>query len=91
MHGNVLYLRLHNCLQTVLELERSVSAEALSDCGELKELFSTLKDSIDQLDRIDYGPDDVARIEHSVSIFLQAIKPSLHNSDKKLYSGRILQ
>ena len=50
-----------------------------------------LKDSLGQLDKVSYESEDVERIERSVAVFLQAIKPQTQKSDKKLYSGRILQ
>lgn len=91
MYNDVLYIRLHNCLQTILELEPSLSEGALESCAEMKELFGMLKDSLNQLDQIEYQSEDVERIERSVAIFLQAIKPQAKTPDKKLYSGRILQ
>ena len=91
MHNHALYVRLHNCLQTILDLEPEFSGATFEGSVELKELFGVLKDSLGQLDQIDYGPDDVERIEHSVAVFLEAIKPQTQTQDKKLYSGRILQ
>ncbi len=91
MYNDALYVRLHNCLQTILELEPCLSQGSLESCAELKELFGMLKDSLGQLNQIDYQSEDVERIERSVAIFLQAIKPQTQAPDKKLYSGRILQ
>lgn len=91
MYNDALYVRLHNCLQTILELEPTFSENTFENCAELKELFTMLKDSLSQLGQVKYEPEDVERIEHSVAVFLQAIKPQAQKSDKKLYSGRILQ
>ena len=91
MYNDALYVRLHTCLQTILELEPTFSENTFENCAELKELFTMLKDSLAQLGEVQYEPEDVERIERSVAVFLQAIKPQTQKSDKKLYSGRILQ
>ena len=90
MSDDILYLRLHNCLQTILDLEPNFKDAVFDGSLELKELFGVLKDSLGQLGQIDYGPADVERIERSVAVFLEAIKPQAQKQDKKLYSGRIL-
>lgn len=91
MRNDILYERLHNCLQTILELEQTFSDASFNGCGELRELFAMLKDSLDKLGKLDYEAADVDRIEQAVAVFLQAIKPTFHGLDKKLYSGRVLQ
>ena len=90
-YNDSLYVRLHNCLQTVLELEQTFADGTLAGCEDLQELFAMLKDSLGKLDSFDYESRDVERIEQAVAVFLQAIKPSAQKLDKKLYSGRILQ
>lgn len=91
MNDNVLHIRLHSCLQTILDLEQSFTDTDLRTCAELRELFTTLKESIDRLGEIKCEPEDVERIEQAVSIFLREVKPTVPNLDKKLYSGWILQ
>ena len=91
MCNNVLYERLHNCLQTILELEQTFSDTTLNGGGELRELFAMLKDSLEKLGNLDYEATDVERIEQAVAVFLQAVKPTVRRLDKKLYSGRVLQ
>lgn len=91
MFNDVLYERLHNCLETILELEQTFSDTTLNGCGELKELFAMLKDSLEKLGKLDYEAADVERIEQAVAVFLQAVKPTVRRLDKKLYSGRVLQ
>ena len=46
MYNDALYVRLHNCLQTILELEPTFSENTFENCAELKELFAMLKDSL---------------------------------------------
>ena len=91
MCNDILYERLHNCLQTILELEQTFSDTSVHGCDELKELFAMLKDSLDKLGKLYYEAADVERIEQAVAVFLQAIKPTVRKLDKKLYSGRVLQ
>lgn len=91
MNGNVLHIRLHSCLQTILDLERSFTDTDLKTCAELRELFTTLRESIGRLDEIRCEPEDVERIEQAVSVFLREVKPTTQDLDKKLYTGWILQ
>ena len=46
MYNDALYVRLHTCLQTILELEPTFSENTCENCAELKELFTMLKDSL---------------------------------------------
>ncbi len=87
---NSLYIRLHNCLQTILDLEPSLANLDFSGNQELKKLFAALKDSLSKLDDVEYEREDVERIEQAVSFFLQEITLICRKTDKALYSGRIL-
>ena len=69
MYNDALYVRLHTCLQTILELEPTFSENTFENCAELKELFTMLKDSLGQLDKVSYESEDVERIERSVAVF----------------------
>ena len=91
MYNDTLYVRLHNCLQTVLELEQTFADGTFAGCEDLQELFAMLKDSLEKLGNLDYEATDVERIEQAVAVFLQAVKPTVRRLDKKLYSGRVLQ
>lgn len=90
MQQDILYHRLQNCLQTILDLEQSFETLDFEKSPELKNLFSALKDSLSRLDEVHYEPADVERIEQAVALFLQEISLIDCKTVKALYSGRVL-
>ncbi|MGE4555279.1 MAG: hypothetical protein AB7D07_00505 [Desulfovibrionaceae bacterium] len=69
------HLRISNCLRTILDLEEDV--ERLEMGHTLIKEFQTLKDFLEQLERVDVQEEDVDRIETATAHFLEELRGPL--------------
>ncbi len=67
-----LHMRLKNCLQTILELEPALERLELGHV--LLKDYATLRSFIEKLEQVALQEDDVQRIEHATSNFLEELK-----------------
>lgn len=85
----VLQLRLMNCLETIIELERDL--ERLDLGYVLLSEFSQLKDFMERIDQVSVDEEDVRRIEAATSNFLDELKVPLGVAKDELEDGKLVQ
>ncbi|MBU1001333.1 MAG: hypothetical protein KKE73_02300 [Proteobacteria bacterium] len=85
----ILQLRLMNCLETIIELERDL--ERLDLGYVLLSEFSQLKDFMERIDQVSVDEEDVRRIEAATSNFLDELKVPLGIANDELEDGKLVQ
>lgn len=71
---STLQIRLKNCIQTILDLEPDMRAGIWG--RHFDEEFSTLKDYLQRVDRMNLAEDDVQRLENATASFLAELRLS---------------
>lgn len=84
-----LYIRLKNCLQTILELETDMAS--LQMRNEFQAELETLKEYLNRIENISLAEDDVLRLERATANFLEELRLPLAQISHENPKGRILQ
>ena len=67
-----LYVRLKNCLQTILELEPELDLMLVS--GAFRDELEILRMHIEQVERIEFYEEDLNRLEAATARFLEELR-----------------
>ena len=87
--SNTLYIRLRNCLQTILELEPDIRRLEMGE-GMLKE-FNQLKSFLERLGQVDIVEEDVDKIEQAASSFLEELNEPMAVLGNAEFKKKLLQ
>ncbi len=83
-----MYLRLQNCLQTILDLETDANGAYLQKY--FGEEFGLLKDYLKQVETLEMEEEDISRLEQATATLLLELQNSTAFSFPSL-AGKVLQ
>ncbi len=85
---NLLHLRLSSCLETVLEVQRTLTDSGLDI--DLVVRLTDLKDMLHNMDELNVAEKDVSDMESATNHLLEALKPILDLTGEKMQPGESL-